>query len=393
MKPALPLLRNIIGRLRVRCDFIEEGCTEILDYEQLGNHIRSCPYGPMGCENEGCQTTFPRKDKNKHEAECPFRRMVCSQGCGLEYKLNEAVNHNCMKSLKSLVTDLQGKVSTLEQTVNELRQDIQELKNAQSKNTSTLEIRNTRNSGSSERTGPQDGDSGLISLLSEDEEESDNSPTWTPGSRFFQEVLPYNSPLANFVARELDGMLGLRPTNQLQLDRERRQSRTLRQSSPTRRERSRSRSPIGSNLLYRRNRENSLSEFGFRRRRSRMSASSTQTSSSASGSSSSTPGNSNSSGVHPRRRRQIRQINREDDSSSQADIEQNVISSSDESESEHHNTTEARDIATSPHLSPATGYSSSDDSYLHLADSDEWWQEIATTHSSNVNQITAHFQC
>lgn len=109
MKPPLPLLKNIIGRLRIRCDFIGEGCTKIVDYEQLENHIHSCPYGPTGmaCQNEGCNDTFPKSAKERHEAECPYRTVVCTafsnHGCGMEYKLNEAGNHKCVDSLKAMV--------------------------------------------------------------------------------------------------------------------------------------------------------------------------------------------------------------------------------------------------------------------------------------------------
>ena len=109
MKPPLPLLKNIIGRQRIRCDFVGEGCTQIVDYEQLENHIRSCPYGPTGmaCQNEGCNDTFPKSAKERHEAECPYRTVICrafsNHGCGMEYKLNEAENHSCVDSLKAMV--------------------------------------------------------------------------------------------------------------------------------------------------------------------------------------------------------------------------------------------------------------------------------------------------
>ena len=109
LRPPLPLLKNILAKLRTRCNYLEQGCTTIVNYEQLGNHIRRCPYGPngMSCQNEGCQDTFPKNEKERHEAECPYRKVVCTQfsnhGCGMEYKLNEAANHNCVDSLKALV--------------------------------------------------------------------------------------------------------------------------------------------------------------------------------------------------------------------------------------------------------------------------------------------------
>lgn len=109
MRPPLPLLNNIINKMQIRCNYSEQGCTTTVEYERLGIHVRSCPYGPngMACENEGCRETFPRNEKERHEAECLYRTVVCTQlsnrGCGMEYKLNEAANHNCVESLKKLV--------------------------------------------------------------------------------------------------------------------------------------------------------------------------------------------------------------------------------------------------------------------------------------------------
>lgn len=107
MKPALPILRNIIGKLRIRCDYIAYGCTQIVDFEQLGRHCQACPYGPATCENEGCEVTLRRHEKDQHKPVCPYREVVCStfssHGCGMAYKANEVANHNCVQSLKSYV--------------------------------------------------------------------------------------------------------------------------------------------------------------------------------------------------------------------------------------------------------------------------------------------------
>lgn len=296
--------------------------------------------------------------------------------------------------------DLEGKVVTLEQTVNELKQGMQELQSVHSHALGTLD---TRNSSSMGRTGLQDGDSGLISLLSEDEEDAvvtppNDNPTWTsrgPTEALMSCIANDSGPLGRSMARRLPSVLG----DISYRDRELRPSRASRRSSPTRRDRSRS--PIGLNSVRTEDIESSHTVNGSRRRQSRMSASRTctQTSSSASGSSSSNSQHSSDSPVaHPRRRRRrcVRQINVEDGSSSQIEINENDSSSSEESE--QRSAAEASDrITTSPHGSPARHYSSSDDSYFHLDNSDEWWRELAGAYSSNVSfssdgsTITAHF--
>lgn len=229
---------------------------------------------------------------------------------------------------------------------------------------------------------PQDGDSGLISLLSEDEDEDEEQASQ---SHFVQEVTYHNSVQSN-----ADGTLGLSPSsdNQVQLDRQRRQSRASRQSNQSRRDRSRSRSPVGSNSASERDRDSSN---GSRRCRPRTSASSTcsQTSASPNGprSRTSTRRNRPPPLLSPGCGRRIRQINLEGDSSSQVDTEVNNSNSDSDNVSELHNTSTSTEvnsrIATSPHDN-WSGYSSSDDSYLYLGESaEDWWRDIASQYTIN----------
>ena len=279
----------------------------------------------------------------------------------------------------------------MEQTINELKQGMQALQNAQSRNAkSAQEFSNTRSSCTTVRTGPQNTECGLISLLSEDEEESEQTPNPRP---IYQEVIQCSTPITHFTGFNFMST-NFQTENQPQVDRERRQSRALQRSTPSRRGRSRSSSPVGSNSANQRNRESSPSGLSVNHRRtSRMSASSTQTSSSTSGSSTNTQGNVNSPVVRPRRRRRTRQINHgAASSSSQVDTARsNMSSDSDGSERPNTSTsTEASSgIATSPHSSP--DYSSSDDSYnLLFPDSTQWYQDLANRYISEFASIAAY---
>ena len=108
LKPALPLVKNIIAKLQIRCDFVELGCKEIVDLELFKTHCNSCQFAPVFCENEGCGLNFQRKDKSFHESVCAFRRVICSEGCGLTVSFSDLGSHNCVESLKCLIN---GKLS------------------------------------------------------------------------------------------------------------------------------------------------------------------------------------------------------------------------------------------------------------------------------------------
>ena len=290
---------------------------------------------------------------------------------------------------------MESRVATLEQTLTELRQDMQELKQQRARtNHVTQETRNTRNSSGGIAGQQQDGDSGLISLLSDDEEENENQ-LWTPRTNLIQGIIAdpegsTSSTLVNLIARDLQE-LQQQTLNQLQLDRTRRLSRAMRQSASEARTHSRSRSPV-----VRRNREISLDVDGTPPRRQSLQAPSsacTQTSSS----SNITQEQGTLPVVHSRVRAMIRPTSIEDDVSSQVDSEENIAGSSDESDQHHTAESSSSDFnAESPQWSPdhSSSCSSSDD----FGEMDGWWRNLvnryssrSATLSSDVSYLRANF--
>ena len=246
--------------------------------------------------------------------------------------------------------------------------------------TSAQEITHAGSSCNAVRARPQNADYGFISLLSEDEEESEPTP--------IPRLIHCHTPITNITGFNFMAT-NLQSENQPQVDREQRQSRALHRSTPSRRERSRSDSPVRPNSTYWRNRESSPSVN--RRRTSRMSASCTQTSSSTSESSTtSTQGNVNSPAVRPRRRRKTRQIINHGQASSSSQVNPETNSLTSDSDGSGHPSTSASTeassgVATSPHSSP--GYSSSDDSFLLLPDSAQWYQDLTNRYITGITNI------
>lgn len=278
---------------------------------------------------------------------------------------------------------MESRVATLEQTLTELRQDMQELKQQQARtNHVTQETRNTAGQ-------QQDGGSGLISLLSDDEEENENQ-LWTPRTNPIQGIIANpegstSSTLVNLIARDLQE-LQQQTLNQLQLDRTRRLSRAMRQSASEARRHSRSRSPV-----VRRNREISLDVDGTPSSRQSLQApSSACTQISSSGNITQEQGTLPV--VHSRVRAMIRPTSIEDDFSSQVDSEENIAGSSDESDQHHTAESSSSDFnAESPQWSPdhSSSCSSSDD----FGEMDGWWRNLVNSYSSRSATLSSDVTC
>ena len=73
-------LKNRLGELKIKCDYIERGCP---DHPQLGNlkyHVNNCGFAPVTCEK--CEMQINRKDKDNHEKSfCQLGAAKC-QDCG-----------------------------------------------------------------------------------------------------------------------------------------------------------------------------------------------------------------------------------------------------------------------------------------------------------------------
>ena len=289
-----------------------------------------------------------------------------------------------LKSFNSLVyifvylflptTDLQGKVSTLEQTVNELKHGMQAIQNAQQTNSHSSET------SASSCTCESHSNPELISLISDDEEDNEESIEATPVYR----IIGQPTPTWICLEGNSEGNSVLSPaTNYVsQLDRQRRQSRSLQPSTSTPRRRSRSRSPIAASSLYGR-RDRSPSDIGFNRCRSRMGAlcTCTQTSSSVVSGRNTTTGQNLTTVT----RRNSRQQSFDNDGQVITEAH-NSNSNSDHSGPRYSAVTSSEGsngTLTSPQYS-ASGYSSSDVSYLYLGEAEYWWPD-ADDHEVMIN--------
>ena len=97
----------------IRCDYENRGCQELIKFEFLDRHVRSCGYSPTRCKNACCAEVINRHEKDRHERElCQFRKIVCDE-CGERVILKSSRLHPCF---------MQKRIDELERELNVLRE-------------------------------------------------------------------------------------------------------------------------------------------------------------------------------------------------------------------------------------------------------------------------------
>ena len=93
------IVRNMLSRLKLTCDNVSFGCTEIVRLEALQLHLSQCAHNPK-------------------------RMVMCEKGCGLSVPFDELEQHNCVEQLCSCLKKESEKVAALEDRVSLLEQQI-----------------------------------------------------------------------------------------------------------------------------------------------------------------------------------------------------------------------------------------------------------------------------
>ncbi|ESO84941.1 hypothetical protein LOTGIDRAFT_131348 [Lottia gigantea] len=102
LKPVLPLVRNMLNKLTLICDFSDNGCKDLVLLEKYQNHIKACDYEKVVCRYPKCALSMLRKlIKTHEEEECKYREIICQKDCGLKIAVNSVETHDCLKALKA----------------------------------------------------------------------------------------------------------------------------------------------------------------------------------------------------------------------------------------------------------------------------------------------------
>ncbi|CAN6810278.1 hypothetical protein Bca4012_004030 [Brassica carinata] len=81
------LLKNVDFKNGYHCEmrFQTEG--------ELAEHVLTCGYRTMNCENEGCNAVFCKRQMENHDSVCPFKMIQCEQSCDESIMRREMDRH------------------------------------------------------------------------------------------------------------------------------------------------------------------------------------------------------------------------------------------------------------------------------------------------------------
>lgn len=103
-----PVLKNIIGKQMINCNYKTNGCEEKTTIDLLGSHLEGCKYKLEECTNHGCTVQTLRGEAVEHARVCPKRLVSCQRGCDLVMTQDDSEDHNCLSALRTHFT---GKVA------------------------------------------------------------------------------------------------------------------------------------------------------------------------------------------------------------------------------------------------------------------------------------------
>ena len=113
------IVTSYLLNLKIRCDYLQRGCRDIVRLEDLKTHVESCGFSPAVCSNDGCLMEINKRDKTHHESEvCDFRRVRCHDCAEVKKELTEIkLQLGMMKEFKDLMIGIKEEIKGVKQAV------------------------------------------------------------------------------------------------------------------------------------------------------------------------------------------------------------------------------------------------------------------------------------
>jgi len=113
LEPIPRIVRNILNRLQIRCDFFADGCDLFVNLEDLEIHKKQCSFNPE----------FP---------------LPCSKKCGAMIPKSKMSNHDCVQDLRLLIIVQQKEIESLRKSLATMISASEEQKKVTAQNDSSL---------------------------------------------------------------------------------------------------------------------------------------------------------------------------------------------------------------------------------------------------------------
>lgn len=99
LKPVPRILKNLLSKLKLKCDHAAYGCTAYVRLENLTSHSQECDFNPK-------------------------KPIICNLGCDILVAKDELKSHNCIKELRKIIDDQQTKINQLSNEVCKQKNDL-----------------------------------------------------------------------------------------------------------------------------------------------------------------------------------------------------------------------------------------------------------------------------
>lgn len=139
IKEVVPLVKNMIMKLTLRCHNSEMGCEERFSLENCESHVKDCVFEMVQCKNKPCKMMFMKRDVQEHEQNsCPHSYTRCSS-CTLKISSKKPTIHNCVQALLKKVKEKNIKLKKCNEKIKSLESELKASKENNFSSASSLD--------------------------------------------------------------------------------------------------------------------------------------------------------------------------------------------------------------------------------------------------------------
>ena len=137
------IVKNYLNELSIRCDHYDRGCRELVQLQNLQQHVAECGFSPVVCGNQGCGETINKRDRTYHESElCQFRKLKC-HNCGEISTMMAGVETN-IAYINTEIADVKTKLANTNTKVGNIDAKMAEVKTKMENTDTKLENIDTK---------------------------------------------------------------------------------------------------------------------------------------------------------------------------------------------------------------------------------------------------------